>query len=284
MGISYSSQNPLICMLKDKAMKTRPDYKNWMPLRLLFWMGAVTLLSLSSFLLFGCFGAGIHEWLRWVLGIVSGMAFLVCGVATLLFAIMRKAFDYNGRRQLSRQIIHGVAGQVSLPDGGTGLDVGCGSGALTIACAKRNPAGRMIGVDTWGREYSSYSQALCQSNAAAEGVTNISFRKGNAVKLDFPDESFDAVTSNYVYHNIPSKDRRAILLETLRVLKKGGVFAIHDLFDPFHYGKMDPFLEKLKGLGFEHVELIDTTGKFFRSPREARRLFLGSSKLLFGRK
>ena len=46
------------------------------------------------------------------------------------------------------------------------------------------------------------------------------FRRGNAVKLDFPDESFDAVTSNYVYHNITGKDKQQLLLETLRVLKK----------------------------------------------------------------
>ena len=49
------------------------------------------------------------------------------------------------------------------------------------------------------------------------------------MKLDFPDESFDAVASNYVYHNITGEDKQELLLETLRVLKKGGTFAIHDL-------------------------------------------------------
>ena len=52
---------------------------------------------------------------------------------------MYRAFDYNGKRKLSEQIIDGIAEYVKIPDGGTGLDVGCGSGALTIACAKRNP-------------------------------------------------------------------------------------------------------------------------------------------------
>ena len=51
------------------------------------------------------------------------------------------------------------------------------------------------------------------------GVKNASFQRGNAVKLDFPDERFDAVISNYVYHNIAGKDKQQLLLETLRVLK-----------------------------------------------------------------
>ena len=43
-----------------------------------------------------------------------------------------------------------------------GLDVGCGSGALTIACAKRNPQGKMVGIDRWGKEYASFSLPLCE--------------------------------------------------------------------------------------------------------------------------
>ena len=49
----------------------------------------------------------------------------------------------------------------------------------------------MVGIDRWGKEYASFSLPLCEKNAAAEGVKNASFRRGNAVKLDFPDESFD---------------------------------------------------------------------------------------------
>ncbi len=80
----------------------------------------------------------------------------------------------------------------------------------------------MVGIDRWGKEYASFSKSLCESNAGAEGVVNISFGQGDATKLGFDDETFDAVTSNYVYHNIPSRDRQAILLETMRTLKKGG--------------------------------------------------------------
>ena len=34
------------------------------------------------------------------------------------------------------------------------------------------------------------------------------------------------MTSNYVYHNITGTDRKELLRETFRVLKKGGKFAI----------------------------------------------------------
>jgi ubiquinone/menaquinone biosynthesis C-methylase UbiE len=207
-----------------------------------------------------------------------------CTVFTIYSAAARKAFSYDGERKLSKQIVEGVADFVVLPAGGVGLDVGCGSGALTIACAKRNPNASMIGIDHWGPEYKDFSKSVCEHNAEAEGVTNVRFEKGDAVKLDFADETFDAVTSNYVYHNIMGASKQELLLETLRVLKKGGFFAIHDLIEKSRYGDMQAFAEKLKAEGYEQVWLIDTTDKFFRSPSEAKLLMLGGSTLLFGKK
>ena len=53
------------------------------------------------------------------------------------------------------------------------------------------------------------------------------------------------------------------MLETLRVLKKGGTFANHDLMSERRYGDMQAFVQKLREMGYERVELIDTsTGKF----------------------
>ena len=111
----------------------------------------------------------------------------------------------------------------------------------------------------------------------------MSFLRGDTVHLDFPDESFDAVVSNYVYHNIPGH-RQAYLLETLRVLKKGGTFALHDIFSKAKYGDMQAFVEKLRGLGYERVELIDTTRGLFITPFEAKWMALSGSALLVGKK
>lgn len=262
----------------------KPDYKNWIPKGLLFSLIAGTALSLALLLIFGVFGLGVSGGLRTGLGVLFAIAFVVCAKYTEWCVYAYRSFSYDGERKLSKQIIDGTAEYITLPEGGIGLDIGCGSGALTIACAKRNPQGKMLGIDRWGLEYASFSRKLCEKNAAAEGVANASFRHGDAVKLDLPDESFDAVTSNYVYHNIAGKDKQALLLETLRVLKKGGCFAIHDLMSPRRYGDMQAFVNKLKAMGYERVELIDTTDGKFMSKKEAAHIMLQGSTLLVGRK
>ena len=110
------------------------------------------------------------------------------------------------------------------------------------------------------------------------------FVHGDANKLDFPDGRFDAVVSNYVYHNITGADRQALLLETLRVLKKGGVFALNDDMKPKMYGDMDAFVQKLRDMGYEDVHLIDTAQEAFGSRRRAAMMMLGDSRMLAGRK
>lgn len=261
-----------------------PDYKNWMPKGMVLGTLAGAVGCFVLFLIFGSTGLLQQGTLKTVLKIVFLAATVICACVTVWMWLLYRAFSYNGKRQMSRQIIEGTAAYVTLPKGGIGLDVGCGSGALTIACAKRNPQGRFIGIDRWGKEYASFNKPLCESNAKIEGVDNVEFRRGDANKLDFPDESFDAVTSNYVYHNIPSKDRQAILLETLRVLKKGGTFAIHDIMSKSKYGDMQSFVNKLRDMGYEEVKLIDTTNGMFMSHREALWMELSGSTLLVGKK
>lgn len=262
----------------------KPDYKNWIPKNLIVGMRAATTLSLAGLVVFGFCGFFVTGSLRIVLEILFAVASLIFGAILKWCVTAYNTFSYNGKRQLSRKIVQGIAEYVNLPAGGTGLDVGCGSGALTIACAKQNPQGNMVGVDRWGKDYAEFSLTLCQSNAKAEGVSNTEFQKGDAANLPFPDETFDAVTSNYVYHNVTGTDKQKLLLETLRVLKKGGTFAIHDLMSKNRYGDMESFCRNLRDTGYEKVQMIDTTDGMFMSKKEAKRLMLKSSILLLGKK
>ena len=262
----------------------KADYKNWMPKGMVVSVGCAAAVMLLLTIVLGFTPLLADGTGKTIVRIVLLVLTVVLVLVTIWMTLMYRAFSYNGKRQMSKQIIEGVASYVDIPAGGTGLDVGCGSGALTIACAKRNPEAKMIGIDRWGKEYASFSKKLCEDNARAEGVSNTSFEQGDALKLPYADETFDAVTSNYVYHNIPSRDRQSILLETLRTLKKGGTFAIHDIMAKARYGDMDAFAKKLKDMGYEEVQLIDTTSGKFMTRFEATWMELAGSKILVGRK
>ncbi len=160
------------------------------------------------------------------------------------------------------------------------LDIATGTGDFAILAAQMLHPDQLIGADI-----SEGMMEIGRQKVKQLGLENtISFAKEDCLNLSFQDESFDAVTSNYVYHNITGADKQALLLETLRVLKKGGTYAIHDLMSPGRYGDMQAFVQKLRDMGYERVELMDTTDGSFMTPKEAKRLMLRGSTLLVGRK
>ena len=219
------------------------------------------------------------------------------GLLSKIFSNTRKPLGFFGRLMVAGMNGGSHAAMamwgleiIDIPQTGEILDIGCGGGAniarlLAIAVAKCNPKASVTGIDRWGAEYASFSKSLCEENARIEGGGDrTEFRQGDALKLELPDGTFDTVVSNYVYHNIPSRDRQAILLETLRVLKKGGTFAIHDIFSRNNYGDMQGFVQKLKDIGYEKVELIPTDNGRFMSKWEATWMALSGSAVLVGKK
>lgn len=86
------------------------------------------------------------------------------------------------------------------------------------------------------------------------------------------------------YHNITGADKQALLRETLRVLKPGGVFALNDDMKPRMYGDMEAFAQDLREAGFQEVRLVDTATEVFGSQRRAAMMMLGESRMLVGRK
>ena len=256
----------------------KANYKNWIPKGMLWsiLVGSV----LASVVMVYVLTMTENIWLE----VLFVTVFVVSLIALAWCIYAYNAFDYNGNIRLSKKIIDGIVDYTEIPDGGNGLDVGCGSGALTIACAKKNPNAIMTGIDRWGKEYASFNKQLCENNAIAENTSNIIFMNGNAIKLDFEDETFDLVTSNYVYHNIGGHNKQELLNETLRVLKKGGTFAIHDIMSYRRYGDMKKYINQLENNGFCDVELIDTTKGKFMSYKMASLIGLKGSTLLVGKK
>jgi arsenite methyltransferase len=111
------------------------------------------------------------------------------------------------------------------------LDVGCGRGLFLVGAAKRLTSGQASGVDIWvpGAVTGNRAQAALE-NAALEGVADrVTVKEGDARRLPFEDACFDVVLSNFVLHEVDTReDRASIAREVVRVLRPGGRFLLVD--------------------------------------------------------
>lgn len=139
------------------------------------------------------------------------------------------------------------------------LDLGCGRGALLTRLASQlGPTGKIMGLDLWlSRDQSHNKMAVTQKNVDDLGLTDqVELVTGDMTKLNFPDESFDVVTSSFAIHNIKNEQARIhAVKEAIRVLKPGGKLLIIDTGHNINeYGQVlqDSGLQivQSKGLGF----------------------------------
>ena len=96
------------------------------------------------------------------------------------------------------------------------LDIGCGSGTITLDVAAAVCPGEAIGVDPDDGQVKVAREWLTQH----PGAGNVSFQVADSHALDFPDNKFDLVYSHTVVHFL--LDPVAALKEQKRVTKPGG--------------------------------------------------------------
>jgi SAM-dependent methyltransferase len=260
-----------------------PEYGNWVSTRFVVVpaIAAAVLVGLAVGLhVVGPHGVVLH----WLVGVALAVAALVALVA-VYFAWARHLLAVgNGAVQAGVQ--HLVLDHLPWDGQGEALDIGCGNGPLTVALAHRFPQAVVTGVDFWGESW-EYSQSVCETNAACEGVAErVSFVKASAAALPFVDGGFAAVVSNLCFHEVrAARDKREVLREALRVLEPGGAFAFQDLFrSKGAYGEIDDLLAAVRSWGVGQVEFLDT-GRAEFIPQALRLPFMvGAMGLLYGRK
>jgi Methylase involved in ubiquinone/menaquinone biosynthesis len=260
-----------------------PEYGNWVSTRFVVVpaIAAAVLVVLAVGLhVVGPHGVVLH----WLDGVALAAAVLVALVAAY-FAYARHLLAVgNGAVQARVQGL--VLDHLPWDGQGEALDIGCGNGPLTVALAGRFPQAVVTGVDFWGESW-EYSQSVCETNAACEGVAErVSFVKASAAALPFVDGGFAAVVSNLCFHEVrDARDKREVLREALRVLEPGGAFAFQDLFrSKGAYGEIDDLLAAVRSWGVGQVEFLDT-GRAEFIPQALRLPFMvGSMGLLYGRK
>jgi arsenite methyltransferase len=96
------------------------------------------------------------------------------------------------------------------------LDVGAGTGFLTVELAQRcGPQATVIAVDPW-----EAGMRRLQRKIEHLGIENVRLIEHDAVELDLPDASIDVVVSNLGINNFANAD--AVLRTCFRVTKPGG--------------------------------------------------------------
>lgn len=160
-----------------------------------------------------------------------------------------------------QQLIH----QSDIQPGQRVLDLGCGTGTLTILIKQSIPKAEVFGLDGDPRVLE-----IARSKAAKAGVP-LTLDYGMAYQLPYPDCSFDRVLSSLVFHHLTGDDKRRAITEVYRVLRPGGEFNLLDFGKPRGlYGSLlSTFIKRLeqatdnvRGLlpvmmretGFEQVE------------------------------
>ena len=101
------------------------------------------------------------------------------------------------------------------PGGSAVLEAGCGTGAQTVALARRSPTARITAIDL-----SAASLDQARARAADEGLANVAFRQADLLDLPFAPASFDHVFLCFVLEHLP--DLAAALEALRRMLRPGG--------------------------------------------------------------
>lgn len=128
----------------------------------------------------------------------------ISGRYDLMNRLMTLGRDRSWRRYMVKK--------AALPRGGRLLDVGTGTGDISLEALSRDPALSVTAMD--------FSFRMMQVGRRRPTGQSVLWCHADALNLPFPDAAFDAVTSGYLVRNVI--DARQAFEEQMRVVRPGG--------------------------------------------------------------
>ncbi|OIQ00003.1 MAG: hypothetical protein AUK55_02170 [Syntrophobacteraceae bacterium CG2_30_61_12] len=201
---------------------------------------------------------------------IGGMFDRIAPTYDLLNHLLSAGMDLWWRRQ--------AIGALRLRPGMRVLDVASGTGDLAFAALGRQPGVRVVGVDL---ATAMLVRAVAKRRRRGIEAGRYQVLCGDAMKLPFPAEAFDAAMIAYGIRNVPDLD--AAFLEFKRVLKPGGRLCILEFSMPgsalfralylFYFQHVLPTLGSWVSRDHEAYDYLPASVGAFQTPRElARRL------------
>jgi len=162
------------------------------------------------------------------------------------------------------------------------LDVGSGTGTMSVMIKQAYPTVNMVGLD-------GDPQILEIARAKARELgTEIRFDQGMSFDLPYPNESFDVVLTTVMLHHLSRDDKQTTAQEMYRVLRPGGQLFGADFAEP-----RSSFGKAIRPLTRHFERIADNVDGFlpvmfgnagFKNYKETKRYFFGSISIFQGSK
>jgi ubiquinone/menaquinone biosynthesis C-methylase UbiE len=164
--------------------------------------------------------------------------------------LLLPGYDLLTRLLGMRPAYRALVDQAELYGGAQVLEIGCGTGNLTLLAKRAESGADVTGLDPDPR-------ALVRARKKGRRLTGLRFEQGYAQKLPYGDGSFDRVLSSMMLHHLEADAKAAALAEAFRVLRPGGGMHIVDVVG--HRRAMahdvDVIPDLLRSTGFEGATL-----------------------------
>ena len=148
-------------------------------------------------------------------------------IPALRFKVLTRFYDPVVRLTTrERSVKSALIDYARVPQGATVVDLGCGTGTLTVWLKQQNPGARVIGLDA-----DPAILEFARAKAVVAGV-DIEFIESNASDLPFAGGTVDRIVSSLFFHHLQPDMKRRVLSEAFRVLADGGELHVSDWGKP----------------------------------------------------